>query len=59
MNMNITEDFLQKSSEILETVKNQQTKIRQAAQLFSATILAGRMVHVFGSGHSQIGRAHV
>ena len=52
--MNITEDFLQKSSEILETVKNQQTKIRQAAQLFSATILAGRMVHVFGSGHSRI-----
>src|SRR5258707_14103197 len=26
----------------------------QAAQWFSQTILAGRMVHVFGSGHSRI-----
>jgi uncharacterized phosphosugar-binding protein len=52
--MNITETYLQKSAEILETVKSQQTQIRQAAQLFAQTILAGRMVHVFGSGHSRI-----
>ncbi len=52
--MNITETYLQKSIEILEIVKSQQTKIRQAAQMFAGTILAGRMVHVFGSGHSRI-----
>lgn len=52
--MNITETYMQKCAEILEIVKAQQTKIRQAAQLFAGTILAGRMVHVFGSGHSRI-----
>jgi uncharacterized phosphosugar-binding protein len=52
--MNITENFLQKSAEILETVKEQQSQIRQAAQMFAETILTGRMVHIFGSGHSRI-----
>lgn len=52
--MNITEAYLQKCTEIVETVKDQQSTIRQAAQLFAETILAGRMVHVFGSGHSRI-----
>jgi uncharacterized phosphosugar-binding protein len=52
--MNITETYLQKCTEITETVKSQQTQIRQAAQLFATTILSGRMVHVFGSGHSRI-----
>ena len=52
--MNITETYLQKCTEITETVKSQQTQIREAAQLFAATILSGRMVHVFGSGHSRI-----
>lgn len=52
--MNITENYLQKCVEILGTVKAQQKEIRQAAQMFAETILAGRMVHVFGSGHSRI-----
>lgn len=52
--MNITETYLERSSEIVETVKLQQAKIRQAAQLFSKSILAGRVVHMFGSGHSRI-----
>jgi len=52
--MNITEVFLDKSAGIIETVKSQQLKIRQAAQMFAETILSGRMVHVFGSGHSRI-----
>lgn len=52
--MNITEEYLLKSVELLETVKKQQSQIRKAAQLFAETILAGRMVHVFGSGHSRI-----
>ena len=52
--MNITEDFFQKSADILETVRKQQSQIRQAAEMFAATILEGRMVHIFGSGHSRI-----
>lgn len=52
--MNITETYLQKCSGIVETVNAQQSQIRQAAKLFANTILAGRMVHVFGSGHSRI-----
>jgi uncharacterized phosphosugar-binding protein len=52
--MNITETYLEKCTGIVETVKAQQIQIRQAAQLFADTILAGRMVHVFGSGHSRI-----
>jgi len=52
--MNITEAYIQKSAEILETVKSQQHQIREAARLFANTILAGRMVHIFGSGHSRI-----
>jgi uncharacterized phosphosugar-binding protein len=52
--MNITEKYLQKSIEIIDTVEKQQDKIREAAQLFAKTILDGRMVHIFGSGHSRI-----
>src|SRR5690606_9502443 len=32
----------------------QEEDIRRAAEWFSASILAGRMVHLFGSGHSRI-----
>jgi uncharacterized phosphosugar-binding protein len=39
---------------ILETVEAQQDAIQQATDRFAQTILAGRMVHVFGSGHSRI-----
>ena len=52
--MNITETYLLECSRIMETVSAQQEAIRQAAQWFAQTILAGRMVHVFGSGHSRI-----
>jgi uncharacterized phosphosugar-binding protein len=52
--MDITQDYLQKCSDIIATVEAQEPQIRQAAQLFANTILAGRMVHIFGSGHSRI-----
>lgn len=52
--MNTIETYLQKCTEILNTVKAQQPQIRQAAQMFAETILAGRVVHIFGSGHSRI-----
>lgn len=52
--MNVIEDYLQQAQQIIETIKAQESSIEQAAQWFSETILAGRMVHVFGSGHSRI-----
>ncbi|MDO8348724.1 MAG: SIS domain-containing protein, partial [Planctomycetota bacterium] len=39
---------------LLTAVEAQLPVIRQAADQFAATILAGRMVHLFGSGHSRI-----
>ena len=52
--MTPSEVYLSKSAGLLETVRTQLPVVRQAADLFSKTILAGRMVHVFGSGHSRI-----
>jgi uncharacterized phosphosugar-binding protein len=47
-------DYLNKCRELIATVEKQQAAIAQAADWFSETILAGRMVHLFGSGHSRI-----
>ena len=47
-------EYIQKCRAILDTIEAQQTQIEQAARWFADTILAGRMVHVFGSGHSRI-----
>ena len=48
------EDYLQKCRGLIAAVEQQMPAIRQAAGWFAQTILAGRMVHVFGSGHSRI-----
>jgi uncharacterized phosphosugar-binding protein len=47
-------DYLAKCRAIIDTVEHQIPQIEAAADLFAQTILAGRMVHVFGSGHSRI-----
>jgi uncharacterized phosphosugar-binding protein len=39
---------------LLDAVAAQQPAVAQAAEWFAHTILAGRMVHLFGSGHSRI-----
>ncbi|MFN8340378.1 MAG: SIS domain-containing protein [Cyclobacteriaceae bacterium] len=52
--MTPTQQYLQKSAAILQRVASQEAAIAQGAQWFADTILAGRMVHVFGSGHSRI-----
>ena len=46
--------YLEKSRDLINTVESQLPLIAQTADLFAATILAGGMVHVFGSGHSRI-----
>ncbi|HUS00875.1 MAG TPA: sugar isomerase domain-containing protein [Chitinophagaceae bacterium] len=52
--MNVTEIYLEKCSAIIEKIKAQQQQIQQTAQWFAESILAGRVVHLFGSGHSRI-----
>src|SRR5881296_4389320 len=47
-------DYLNKCRELIRIVEHQQPSIENAADWFAETILAGRMVHVFGSGHSRI-----
>jgi uncharacterized phosphosugar-binding protein len=52
--MEVIDDYLQKCEKIIQTIREQRKEIQQTAALFSKTILAGRMVHVFGSGHSRV-----
>jgi len=52
--MTPTADYLERCRAIIDRVAAQETLIQQAAGLFASTILAGRMVHVFGSGHSRM-----
>ena len=49
-----TADYLAASQLILKKITAQEKLIQQAADWFSDTILAGRMVHLFGSGHSRM-----
>jgi uncharacterized phosphosugar-binding protein len=49
-----SEQYLAAARGLLETVAAQSEAIARAADWFAATILAGRMVHVFGAGHSRI-----
>ena len=52
--MNLTEEYLNKCQSIINRIKEQQNQIQKAAEWFAGSILAGRVVHVFGSGHSRI-----
>jgi uncharacterized phosphosugar-binding protein len=52
--MSLTNDYLDKCDAIIQRIRIQQEEIQKAADWFAATILAGRMVHVFGTGHSRI-----
>jgi uncharacterized phosphosugar-binding protein len=47
-------EYLERSRELLAIVESQEPAIARAADWVSETILAGRMVHLFGSGHSRI-----
>lgn len=52
--MNPTEEYLARCRKLVDTVDEQTAAINRVADRFAASILAGRMVHVFGSGHSRI-----
>src|SRR6186713_700233 len=47
-------EYLLKCRDIIDTIGEQENQIQKAAGWFAASILDGRMVHVFGSGHSRI-----
>jgi uncharacterized phosphosugar-binding protein len=53
-NSSPAQTYLQLSRGLVDKVEAQLPQIRQAADWFAQSILAGRMVHVFGSGHSRI-----
>ena len=46
-------DYLEKCRELANHALDQANVISKAADWFAETILAGRMVHLFGSGHSR------
>jgi len=47
-------EYLRQSRRLVDCVEAQLPEIRMAARWFADTILKGRMVHLFGSGHSRI-----
>ena len=53
-NSSPAQTYLQLSRDLVDKVEAQLPQIQQAADWFAQTILAGRMVQVFGSGHSRI-----
>ncbi len=52
--MRPSEEYLNACRGLFAQVEQQLPAIQTAADWFSETILAGRMVHLFGSGHSRI-----
>ena len=52
--MSVINDYLSQCRQLVDVAGLQETNITTAAQWFADTIIGGRMVHVFGSGHSRI-----
>src|ERR687883_30829 len=52
--MDVIKTYLNKCENIIEKIGVQHKQIATAASWFAQSILAGRVVHVFGSGHSRI-----
>jgi uncharacterized phosphosugar-binding protein len=52
--MTYTKQYLQKAREMISVVEAQEATIQKVANLFAKTILDGRLVHLFGSGHSRM-----
>ncbi len=46
--------YLRRCRDLIEVVAGQTANIEMAADWFAKTILAGRLVHMFGAGHSRI-----
>lgn len=48
------QNYIGRCRHIVDHIASQEGNITRAAEWFAETIVAGRMVHVFGSGHSRI-----
>ncbi len=52
--MTASAQYLARTRTLIDAVEAQETEMAKAADWFAQTISVGRMVHVFGSGHSRI-----
>ncbi len=50
----VIDQYLEKSEGIIKTIAAQKENIAKAASWFAQSIVAERVVHVFGSGHSRV-----
>ncbi|MEM1062309.1 MAG: SIS domain-containing protein, partial [Planctomycetota bacterium] len=50
----VIEDYLDRSESIVGKIRGQRAELERAAGYFAKTIRVGRMVHLFGSGHSRM-----
>ncbi len=50
----LAQQYLEQAGSILDTIGRQLPAIEKAADWFAQSILAGRVVHLFGAGHSRI-----
>src|SRR5437899_9580833 len=53
-NLPPAQNYFERCRELARIVESQLPQIQRAADWFAQSILAGRMVQVFGSGHSRI-----
>lgn len=47
-------EYINKAETLLERVKSQEEILKTVSEIFAESILKGRMVHLFGSGHSRM-----
>lgn len=52
--MTPTQTYLERARALVAAAEKQESSLQEAADRFARTILAGRMVQVFGSGHSRM-----
>src|SRR5690554_3974053 len=52
--MSYIKQYLNKSKEIIALIEKQEEKIKIVSEIMAKSILNGRMVHLFGSGHSRM-----
>jgi uncharacterized phosphosugar-binding protein len=52
--MNVIKTYIDKCRDITHKIETQHDAIATAANWFAESIIAGRVVHVFGTGHSRI-----
>src|SRR2546423_9166236 len=53
-NSSPAQTYFERCHELTRVVESQLPQVQRAADWFAQSILAGRMVQVFGSGHSRI-----